>query len=192
MEPGSFHWCLAQEQSPGFPLEHGRFSLHAWEPFFPAGVTEPRHRLSGKVLESPTLEMLKGRLAMALGRWHRWPCLSRGLGPVTSRGPFRPQPRCGSVSISRGSFLPLFHHPYLNPRVFSCFCPSNSCPHPTEGGRAAAGTSPARQGRSPRRGCSLRRSRAGARAKREAPLCRDPAPCAPRGLAEGTPCDLQQ
>lgn len=57
----------------------------------------------------------------------------QGLGPVTSRDPFRPQLRCGSVSISQGSFLPLFHRPYLDPRVFSHFCPSNSCPHPAEG-----------------------------------------------------------
>ena len=52
------------------------------------------HRLPRGVVESPLLEMLKSHQDIVMGNQLWWSCWSRGLGQVTSRGPFPPQPFC--------------------------------------------------------------------------------------------------
>jgi len=58
--------------------------------FFTERVTEHWHRLPGEVVESLSLEAVKSHPDTALKTSSGWPCLSRGLDQMTSRGPFQP------------------------------------------------------------------------------------------------------
>jgi len=50
----------------GHKLRHRKFRLNVRKNFFPLRVTEPWHRLSGEVVESPSLEIFKTRLDKVL------------------------------------------------------------------------------------------------------------------------------
>lgn len=80
----------------GHKLKHWRLPLNFRKDFFTLRVMEHWHRSFSQVVVSPTLDILKSHQDTVLGSW-RWPCSSRRLDQVTSRGPFQPQPFCDPV-----------------------------------------------------------------------------------------------
>jgi len=85
----------------GHIMKHRRFPLNIRKLFFTVRVTKHLHRLSGKVVESPSLEIFKSHLDTVLGNQLYVPLLEQGvLDQMTSRGPFPPQPFCDSVKIT--------------------------------------------------------------------------------------------
>jgi len=82
----------------GHKVEHRRFPLNIRKHFFTVRVTEHWRRLPREVEESPSLEILKSCLDVALGSLLKVTLLEQdGLDQMTCRGPFQPLPSCDPV-----------------------------------------------------------------------------------------------
>ena len=83
-------FILASEdrtRSNGLKLQQGRFRLDIWKKFLTVRVVKYWNKLPRKVVESPSLEILKSRMdrhlsgmvqavlgpAMRIGDWTQWP-----------------------------------------------------------------------------------------------------------------------
>ena len=79
----------------GHKPKHSRFCLIIRKNIFTVWVTKHWHRLPREAVQSPSLQIFKHHLdLLALGG----PTEAERLDQKTSRGPFRPQPLCNSVT----------------------------------------------------------------------------------------------
>ena len=62
-------------------------------------VTKHWHRLPGKLWSLPPWRYSKATWTWSRATGSRWPCLSRGVGQMTSRCPCQPQPFCDSLIL---------------------------------------------------------------------------------------------
>jgi len=89
----------------GHKLKQRKLELKPRKNFFPLRVTEPWPRLSREVVESPSLEIFKARLATVLCSLLWVTLLGQGVGLGDPRGPWEPQTFRGSVTL-RGPLEP--------------------------------------------------------------------------------------
>ncbi|KAK4829209.1 hypothetical protein QYF61_002474 [Mycteria americana] len=109
----------------GHKLKYRKFLLNTSKHLFTVRVVKHWHRLPREVVESPSLEMFKSRLDMALGNCSGWPCLSRELAQMTSRGPCQTQADLkDSRYTSRRGSVPLYQlrEAHFGDRLFSGAC----------------------------------------------------------------------